>query len=303
MLRANSSYQFRSMVQKMLLALPYIQNSKEEDAMLRSLKSLKDSVINATDGEIGSVKDFLFDDNKWTVRYLVVHTGSWLSGKQVLISPIAAKGIDTTDRAIQVSLTRDQVRQSPDIDTNKPVSRQQEIKYYDYYQWPYYWGGNGLWGISGNPYLMAGRLYPVTWGPTSYPAQESGDPHLRSVHALHGYGIEATDHEFGSIDDFIMDTESWSIRYLAIDTNKFLPLKKVIISPDWVDSISWSKQKIRLNLSKETIKNSPEYTADAPVNREYEERLYDYYGRPTYWERNASPDLEKSIRKAGKFRI
>jgi sporulation protein YlmC with PRC-barrel domain len=271
--------------------------------MLRSLKSLKDSVIHAADGEIGSVKDFLFDDDKWTVRYLVVHTGSWLAGKKVLISPIATQGFDHTDRAIHVALTRDQVKRSPDIDTDKPVSRQQEMKYFDYYEWPYYWGGNGIWGISGNPYLMAERLYPVTSKPASHVTQEKGDPHLRSAETLHGYGIDATDQEFGSLDDFVMDTESWSIRYLVVDTNKFLSLKKVILSPDWVDSISWPKRKIRVNLTKETIKNSPEYIADASVNREYEERLYDYYGRPTYWEQNPPEDLEKFIRRAGNFRM
>ena len=272
--------------------------------MLRSLKSLKDSVIQVDDGGVGIVVDFLFDDEKWTVRYLVVDTGTWLSGRKILISPISVESVETSTHAIRVLLTKQQIEQSPTIDTDKPVSRQMEATYHDYYQWPYYWVGYGIWGGAPYPAGMLQRPYPIRTRESSENNQsDEGDPHLRSTHAVRGYGIEATDHHFGNVEDFIIDTESWEIRYLVIDTIKFWPSKSVIISRHWVDSISWADRKLRVTLTKELIKESPEYSPDLPINREYEERLYDYYGRPTYWTQDSSPSVMKSEKHPGRFKL
>ena len=114
--------------------------------MLRSTKQLHGDKLGATDGEIGHVKDFYFDDQNWAIRYLVVDTGSWLPGRQVLISPHSLGALDSAGKVLSVKLTRKQIEDSPSIDAHKPVSRQWEEEYYRYYGWPFYWQGDGLWG-------------------------------------------------------------------------------------------------------------------------------------------------------------
>src|SRR5664279_428506 len=122
--------------------------------MLRSMNDLEDCVIHATDGSIGQVKDLYFDDKAWVIRYLVVDTGSWLSSRNVLISPIAIGHPNWTEKVLPVSITKEQVKNSPSIDTDKPVSRQHEMRYLGYYGYPLYWGGAGLWGGGMYPYIM-----------------------------------------------------------------------------------------------------------------------------------------------------
>src|SRR5438105_5096052 len=111
----------------------------KEAAMLISVKDLAGFHLAATDGSIGEVQDCYFDDVHWTVRYLVVDTGGWLSGRKVLISPMAIRGIDIDGEHVIVDLTREQVERSPDIDTHRPVSRQHEIALLQYYGYPSYW--------------------------------------------------------------------------------------------------------------------------------------------------------------------
>jgi hypothetical protein len=257
--------------------------------MLRPLKDFKMAVIMANDGEIGHVDQFLFDDEKWSIRYLIVKT-KWLMGRKVLISPIAIADTDVDLKFVRLSLTRKKIEQSPDIDTDKPVSRQMETQYHDYYQWPYYWMGTAGWGAGSSQ--MLGRPFPLPYHPTDHPgdiSESSGDSHLRSVHVVEGYEIAAKDGVFGHIEDFIVDDKSWVIRYLVVNTHRIWPGKSVILSPDWVNSISWSDRTINMNLTQEKIKNCPEYTDDVSINREYEDRLYDYYGRPNYWAQVSSP--------------
>jgi hypothetical protein len=269
--------------------------------MLRSLRSLKNSVVLATDGEIGNVHEFLFDDEKWTVRYCVVKT-AWLAGRKVLVSPLAIAKMEADLHFIRVSLTRQQVEQSPDIDTDKPISRQMETRFHDYHRWPYYWEGSAIWGSAPYPSGILSRPYPLPSRPPDEFRDFSepvGDVHLRSVHVVEGYEILAKDDIFGHVADVIIDDESWTIRYLVIDMRRIVPGKAVIISPQWVTSMSWSDRTVSINLTKEQIEKSPEYRPDAPINREYEERLYDYYGRPAYWPKDSSSGLG-AIGKTGK---
>ena len=114
--------------------------------MQNSTKDLKGNAIVATDGDIGKVDDFYFDDKSWTIRYLVADTGNWLLGRKVLLSPIAVGKADFSSGRINVKLTKKQVEESPSIDSDKPVSRQHEAYYHDYYGYPYYWSGPYLWG-------------------------------------------------------------------------------------------------------------------------------------------------------------
>ncbi|OFZ53327.1 MAG: hypothetical protein A2428_10265 [Bdellovibrionales bacterium RIFOXYC1_FULL_54_43] len=263
--------------------------------MLRPLRSFTNATVKATDGEIGSVEQFYFDDQKWTIRYLVINTGGWLTGRKVLISPIAVGRMEPMPETIRISLTRKQIEGSPNIETEKPVSRQMEMKYHDYYRWPYYWTGAGIWGMAPYPAGMLGQvpISPTQPDPLSDSSKEQGDDHLRSTHAVTGYRIEASDGRFGHVEDFIIDDESWSIRYLIIDTINFWPSKSVLISPQWVDSISWAGRKFRINVTEDKIKKAPEFHPNTPISREYEEKLHDHYGRPKYWgrdSRDSTPD-------------
>jgi hypothetical protein len=243
---------------------------------LRSLKSLEGYRIAATDGQIGRIRDFFLDDEYWILRYAVVDTGNWLPGRKVLLSPGVLLTADWRERVFNVALTREQVKTSPDIDTDKPVSRQREIELHTHYGWPFYWTG-GTWP---EPLPI---IPPVERKQTHIP-KEPGDSHLRSAHEMIGYAIQADDGEIGFVDDFIAEEETWVIRYLVVSTHKWLPGRKVLISPQWlVGPISWSARTVKLFMTRASVRNSPEYDPATAVNREYETTLYDYYGRPRYW--------------------
>jgi uncharacterized protein YrrD len=222
--------------------------------MLNKAKTLKGYKLNSRDGEMGKVKEFYFDDQHWTTRYLVADTGNWLTGRQVLISPYALVAVLADKQLITVDLTKQQIEDSPSLDSDKPVSRQFEEAYYGYYGWPMYWSGPYMWGSY--QHLVRDRNQ---WT-VSTQGDKAWDPHLRSTHAVTGHHIQAADGEIGHVDDFIIDDETWAIRYLIIDTRNWWPGKKVLVSPQWIERVSWSESKVFVNLSRETIKQSPEYT-------------------------------------------
>lgn len=246
-------------------------------------KRLKDFTIRATDGELGTVVDCYFDDETWAIRYLLVGTGKWLSGRQVLISPISAVHMDWDAARLDVKLTRKQVEHSPDIDTQQPVSRQHEAAYFGYYGYPHYWGGPNAWGPAFYPAGLAGSTYASAEAIAERVRRESLDSHLRSAEAVTGYHIEAADGEIGHVDGFVVDDEAWMIRYIEVATRNWLPGKKVLVSPAWIERVSWTDSTVYTGLSHETIKEGPEYIESRPITREYENRLYRHYGRPPYW--------------------
>ena len=248
--------------------------------MLRAASHLKGTSIAATDGEIGSVQDLYFDDLTWTIRYLVVDTGTWLPGRQVLISPRSVRA-SIEEVRIQVALTKAQVEESPSIDTDKPVDRQYEEEYSRYYGYPYYWSGPYRWGAT--PYPGEGVLLPADAASAMPPAVD-GDPSLRSVRNVMGYYIEAVDGDIGHVDDFIVDDQPWAIRYMIVDTRNWWPGKKVLVAPDWISRVSWPDSRVYVQMTKEGIKSAPEYDPDQPLAREYETRLFGHHGRRVYWE-------------------
>lgn len=245
--------------------------------MLIKTKTLTGYTLKSLDGEIGTVKEFYFDDQHWTIRYLVADTGIWLPGRQVLISPHALGTVIKDEKHISVSLTRQQIEDSPSLDSDKPVSRQFEEAYYNYYSWPMYWSGPFAWGDY--PYIVHDDDIRII--STSF--NSAGDAHLRSTHDVRGYHIQATDGEIGHVDDFIIDDETWTIRYLIIDTHNWLPGKKVLLSPLWIDRVSWHDSKVFANLLREDIAQSPEYTDWSILTREFEVDLYQHYKRQGYW--------------------
>ncbi len=254
--------------------------------MLHKASTLKGYKLQSLDGEIGKVKEFYFDDKHWAIRYLVADTGNWLTGRQVLISPYALVTAIEEERHIAINLTTKQIEDSPSLDTDKPVSRQFEAAYYGYYGWPGYWGGAYMWGAYSYPYL-AGPYPRIAHGreesAEATRTEDAWDPHLRSTHDVSGHHIQAADGEIGHVEDFIIDDETWAIRYLVIDTKNWWPGKKVLISPRWIERVSWEDSKVFVNLSREAIKRSPEYTEKSLLTREYEDGLHRHYGHQVYW--------------------
>jgi uncharacterized protein YrrD len=245
--------------------------------MLRSARSLRDYHIRATDGNVGRVKDFFFDGQEWSVRYVVVDTSEWLAGRTVLLVPDILGSPGEEGKILPVDLTREQVRNSPDVDTEKPVSRQNEFDLFDYYGWSPYWGAG-----------RSGFTRHVARAPRSEEARQTaiaqgGDPNLRSMREVAGYAVSGTEGKVGHVEDFILSDEEWVVRYLVANAGNWLSGKRVLVSPEWVREILWRDRTVLLELSREEIRNSPPYDPNQPVNRQDEVHLYDFYGRPRYW--------------------
>ena len=247
--------------------------------MQRSLRQIIGYSIGAVDGDIGRVSDFLFDDHTWTIRYLVAGTGKWLPGRKVLISPAGLRSADWLNSVLHVNRTRREIEESPPIEADKPVSRRKQEELSEYFAWPVYWA-------AASPAAGPGAAIPQP--PVQRSSQEDqsaeGDPHLRSAREVTGYHVLTTDGEMGHIEDFIVDDETWTVRYLVVDTVSWWPGKKVILAPAWITGIHWDTKQVRFELSGAALKGAPEYDPSKPINREYEMVLYDYYGRPHYWE-------------------
>jgi hypothetical protein len=256
--------------------------------MFNSLGRFSGNTVTAADGLVGHVNAAFFDDNAWTIRYLVVNTGNWLAEREVLISPYAVKQPVDSGTNIHLALTRAQVEASPNIDAHQPVSRQHELDFVMHYGYPNYWAGSGMWGWDAYPVIP-----PHVPTPTDIEAdnavrerdQRAADVHLRSSSAVTGYDIQASDGSIGHVQDFVFDDVSWAIRYLVVDTRNWWPGgKHVLIGTKWIDSIDWATGTVRVTLTREQVKNSPEFVEPSDIGRDDEKRLHDAYSRQGYWD-------------------
>ncbi len=256
--------------------------------MLRRIREMRGHRLGARDGDIGRVKDLYFDDQTWTVRYLVADTNVWLPGRKVLISPFAVRGVpDSPHGLITVDLTKEQIEKSPPIEEHLPVSRQYELKYYRHYRWPYYWQGPELWGPAAFP-LLGYSGPPQVRLPEEPPettTESQGDAHLRSTSEVTGYTLQARGEPLGHVEDFVFDDESWMVRYLVIDTRNWWPGKRVLVAPEWVTNVDWHRSSVQVDLARDIIRAAPEYNPTQLITREYESRLYAHYGHEPYWNR------------------
>ncbi|MEP7063007.1 MAG: PRC-barrel domain-containing protein [Betaproteobacteria bacterium] len=275
--------------------------------MLRNISDLEGYAIRATDGEIGHVKNFYFDDAAWVVRYLVVDTGTWLSSRKVLISPIAIGKPNLMSRVLPASITKEQVKNSPDIDTDKPVSRQHEIRYLGYYGYPYYWGGAGLWGAGAFPgaMMVPGYVAGSVAVPRATPSEaeksfaraeearhRDDDPHLRAGNSVMTYHVEATDGDIGHVEGFIVDDETWAIRYIIVNTSNWWMGHQVLIAPQWIESVNWHDATVSVNVTQQAVKGAPPYDSADGLDRTRESALYKHHGRPVYWPAEEKLDAE-----------
>lgn len=239
--------------------------------------------IDTSDGEKGVLKQLYFDDEHWTIRYLVVDTHKWIPGRKVLLSPFSIEHLDHENRAISVSLTSNEVKNSPDIDTEQPISRKHEMEINRHFSWPYYWVGTGAWGSGMYPRPFMAEDMVEEDSPLQSSKDEEDENHLRSTKEIAGYHIHAIDGEIGHVKDFIFDEETWKLRYLIIDTRNLLPGKEVLLSTKWITDIYWQDRTVQVNVKKEDIRNAPEYRLNEPISRRFEEDLHTHYGKTGYW--------------------
>ncbi|MBD3257779.1 PRC-barrel domain containing protein [candidate division GN15 bacterium] len=251
--------------------------------MMRSLLTVKGYKFLARDGEFGEVEDVLFDENLWIIRYLVANTGGWLSGRRVLIPPQSLGKPNWKDATLPVEMDKSGIEQSPPMDEHAPVSRQYEIMLHRYWRLQPYWVGDVTGGAFPIPMDVRGKEED---GREEADASDESlsDPFLRSVKEVTGYNIEAEDDGIGHVDDFLFDDEQWVVRYMVVDTRNWLPGRKVMIPLSWIKEISFADRNVAVDVTREAVKNSPKFDPNLPVNREQEQVLFDYYGRPHYEE-------------------
>jgi uncharacterized protein YrrD len=270
--------------------------------MLLAISTLKGFSVEAKDGALGTVSDFLFDDTTWKLRWLVIDTGKWLTGRKVLVHPSVIGDADHGSCTIMVGLTKAQVEDSPAIGQDQPVSRQMQNDLYSYYGWDPYWGGGiygaGMYGagvyggaLSGGG--VGGLAPPLSTrsssgeggaGGANYGEgdRNEGDPHLRSTAEVTGYHVHATDGDIGHVEDFLVDSASWGIRYLIVDTSNWWFGQHVLMSPYAVKEVDWSDHHIRLDLSRDKVKSSPSWNPADEIDGEFESRLHSHYNWPGY---------------------
>lgn len=252
--------------------------------MMLKLSTILKHTVAATDGTIGTVSDFLFDDATWTIRWLVVDTGKWLSGRKVLLPPTVLGHAKPSDKSFPVRLTRAEIEASPELEEHRPVSRQFEATTYDYYGWSPYWGSGyylGGYGLMGVLPTMMGNDPEVQRRIAAIDRQrhEQDEPHLRSAEEVTGYHIHATDGKIGHLSDIVLDDEDWSIRYLVIDTSNWWAGQTVLVSPRSASDIRWTERLIYLDVDRQKVKDSPAWDPGKMPGREHEKRMLKHYGK------------------------
>jgi len=222
--------------------------------MIRSIKELCGSKLGALDGEIGQVKDFYFDDQHWAIRYVVADTGSWIPGRQVLLSPHAFGRFRPGSKNLPVNLVRKQIEDSPAMESHKPITRQYEEEYYRYYGWPFYWQGGAVWGLSGFP-ILSERSKPFSGELPARPSSKEKhlEVHLQSAQAVLGYQIQTGDEIIGCVVDLMIDDKRWVICHLVVNTGNRFSGKKVLLSPNQVERLCWNESKIFVNRTTEDL--------------------------------------------------
>lgn len=250
--------------------------------------ALKGYAIEASDGLIGKVKTFLFDDTSWKIRWLVVDTGNWLSGRQVLVHPSAIGTPDHGREHLPVKLSKAQIENSPDIAQDRPVSMQMQSDLYGYYGWEPYWGPNffGAPGVGMGGGYIPGMSYPGGGTQRMTEALEAdvqdGDPHLRDMSVVRGYHMHASDGAIGHVENFLLDDADWVIRYLIVDTRNWWAGEHVLLAPYAVTQIDWNEEQVHLNVTREQVKASPKWDPLAIIDSQYERKLHHHYGWPGY---------------------
>ncbi len=236
----------------------------------------------------GKVEDFLIDDRMWTIRYFVARTGGFFNRERVLISPFLLRqtAADSFDEGLSTTLTKEQVEDCPPLDSDAPVSRRYEQELARYYQYPSYWHGPNLWGLVSSPGLVANPGVSINHERHEERMEEISRSHVRSIDTITSYQAYAgVEHEeVGKVDYFIIETGTWIVRYLVIETTEALGGKKIVLSPEWVSDISWDEGQIKFDsLSHAVIKAVPKFDDSGLISSDYEEQVFSHYEQFAYW--------------------
>ena len=260
------------------------------------MNDLEGYAIHATDGNIGHLKDFTFDDKAWVIRYFVVDAGVWMSSRMVLISPIGIGPPNWGEKTIPVSITKEQVKSSPAYDERKPVTKQAEMEYLGYYNYPFYWGGPSLWGhdiypsrfttgsggFNASPFLLRPPQAPIE-NVEDEPHAPDASHAIRSGKGLIGNLIVGSDGDIGKVKDLLIDDQSWAIRYIVVETGAWLKSRQVLIAPKWIATVNWADTTISLDMTRQDVKDAPHFDPDVTIDRHFETGLHEHYGEPGYW--------------------
>ncbi len=247
--------------------------------MKRSLNELKGFSVETSDGMKGKIKDFLFDEDNWKVRYLDADFGGFFKDKRVLLPIDVMKEPQWDDRNVSLKAMAEQIKKSPSPEEKPTVSREYEKELMKHYGFATYWSSGYI------PPTHAGLYYPVR--PIYVPTREVSEEKiseeklgskLRSFNEVKGYHLLATDAQLGHVEDIIADDTDWQMIYLVVDTSNWRPWsKKVILLINWLDKISYETREVSINVHTEVIKNAPEFDPHKPLEQAFEESLTDYY--------------------------
>ncbi|KGX83412.1 PRC-barrel domain-containing protein [Pontibacillus marinus] len=259
--------------------------------MLFPTSKLEGLRIDASDGELGKIKDIYFDDKKWTIRYVVADTRKWLPGKKVLLSPASLKEIPFDSDKIEVDLDKETIRNAPPIEDHEPVSVRNEMELSRYYGWSPYWEGEYLWGTMGYPQIMEPGANPTMMADEKMEQEKKAednpahpDHNLRSVREVagekSGYRVFAQNQEIGHLEDFSIQQETYKLQYMVINTGSWLNEKLRILSTDWIESIDWENHIVKVDIDPGQLKNAPDYDYEHEVTRDVEEHMHQLYAKP-----------------------
>ena len=272
--------------------------------MLRSLKPLENFTVTASNGEVANVVDFLFDDEAWKVKKIVMETRGLIKGGRILVaSPKALANINWAGRLFHLALTREDVDRVPGVDLDVPIPASGPTEGHRFFGYDYYLGHDEIWSSDADNGLFADghwaeaplRLYGG-----------KGEAHLRSIKAIRGYHLQARDGPIGHLEDLLIDDQSWDVRFMAVDTRQWGPGHRVLVAPDHA-RVSWREKKIFVDLPQEVVRESPPWDPSIEVDRDYEARLHAHYSRPVHWDEPATSQSpappnrapERSSAKAG----
>jgi hypothetical protein len=242
-------------------------------SLLRNLTGGKVLVGNQT---IGAVGDLFFDNRDWTVRFILLRVGSWFRQKSILITPDQINSIEWMKTGAFITVNQDVIEKNPRIDQDR----------FALYQWPYYWTGAGVLGIASTSDISKWGITPDSKFkliPKRSSLEKRKAINIQSVNGTLDYHIKTRDTDVGYLEDFIVSDEDWKIRYLVVDTQLLLPERLILLSSEWVQSISWDHLIVHFDIPEEQLINSPVYSPKSNITREYEERLWSHFQKPGYW--------------------
>ena len=225
--------------------------------MLLSARELTGYTVLARDGRLGTIEDFHFNSRDWVIQYVIVNSLDWPIGRWLLMPPSAVERTDLEASVLLVKVTKGDIKKSSRVDTNDPVSRQQEIGSAHCHKRFTYW--DRITGSEGPDSTPVG----VQAGKTSESDEvSSAKPKPQSAEEILGFRILARDGEVGRLEDLIVESETWAVNYLLVTTRNSPPGGRALLAPCWITCVARDTFEIRVDLKRDTIRNSPEFSPE-----------------------------------------